>query len=195
MEAARNDRQAQAPFRRAKREDALDLAIETFRREERVDMQTLAAQLGIGRTTLYRWVGDREQLLAEVLASHGGATWTAATKEARGTGLEHALSAIRNFIVLIARFAPARAFAQREPALALKLLLSRAGPLAGEMDDGMTRVVQEATGAPMTDRLRAAIETATEVSTAMLFGSIIAGLEPDIDRTIHVVRDILETAV
>ena len=129
------------------------------------------------------------------MASHGEPTWKAATDAARGTGLDFAISAIRTFMVLTARFAPTRALAQREPAVALKLLLSRAGPLAAMMDDGMTRVVQDATGAPMTDRLRAAIETATEVSTAMVFGSIIGGLEPDIDRTTQVVRDILESAL
>ena len=32
-------------------------------------MQSLAAQLGVNRVTLYRWVGSREQLLVEVLWS------------------------------------------------------------------------------------------------------------------------------
>src|SRR5262245_30239601 len=50
-------------FERPTREHALQLARETFQRGERVDMQTLATQLGVVRSTLYRWVGDREQLL------------------------------------------------------------------------------------------------------------------------------------
>jgi AcrR family transcriptional regulator len=36
-------------------------------RGERVDMQLLAAELGVNRVTLYRWVGSRERLMVEVL--------------------------------------------------------------------------------------------------------------------------------
>jgi AcrR family transcriptional regulator len=36
---------------------------------QRLDMQALAAELGVNRVTLYRWVGTREQLLVEVLWS------------------------------------------------------------------------------------------------------------------------------
>lgn len=36
-------------------------------RGDRVDMQVLAAELGVNRVTLYRWVGSREQLMVEVL--------------------------------------------------------------------------------------------------------------------------------
>jgi AcrR family transcriptional regulator len=36
-------------------------------RGDRVDMQTFAAELGVNRVTLYRWVGSRDQLIVEVL--------------------------------------------------------------------------------------------------------------------------------
>ncbi len=55
-------------FRRPTREDAINLARARFISGERVEMQVLAAELDIGRTTLYRWVGEREQLLEEVFA-------------------------------------------------------------------------------------------------------------------------------
>lgn len=49
--------------------DALRLARRQFQAGDRIDMQSLAAQLGVDRATLYRWVGSREHLLAEVLWS------------------------------------------------------------------------------------------------------------------------------
>jgi AcrR family transcriptional regulator len=36
-------------------------------RGDRVDMQAFAAQLGVNRVTLYRWVGSRDRLIVEVL--------------------------------------------------------------------------------------------------------------------------------
>jgi AcrR family transcriptional regulator len=55
-----------------RRPSALDAFLAARRRflaGERVDMTALAAQLGVNRVTLYRWVGSREQLLVEVVWS------------------------------------------------------------------------------------------------------------------------------
>lgn len=49
--------------------DAFLAARHRFLDGERVDMTALAAQLGVNRVTLYRWVGSREQLLVEVVWS------------------------------------------------------------------------------------------------------------------------------
>ncbi|MCW2984589.1 MAG: hypothetical protein JWR63_2159 [Conexibacter sp.] len=49
--------------------DAFLAARRRFVAGERVDMTALAAQLGVNRVTLYRWVGSREQLLVEVVWS------------------------------------------------------------------------------------------------------------------------------
>src|SRR3954451_23264147 len=47
--------------------DAFLLARRKFLRGERVDMTSLAGELGVNRVTLYRWVGSREQLLVEIV--------------------------------------------------------------------------------------------------------------------------------
>jgi AcrR family transcriptional regulator len=55
-----------------RRPSALDAFLAARRRfiaGERVDMTSLAAELGVNRVTLYRWVGSREQLLVEVVWS------------------------------------------------------------------------------------------------------------------------------
>ena len=38
-------------------------------RGQRLDMLALSAELVVSRATLYRWTGDREQLLSDVLWS------------------------------------------------------------------------------------------------------------------------------
>jgi AcrR family transcriptional regulator len=55
-----------------RRPAALDAFLSARRRfiaGERVDMTSLAAELGVNRVTLYRWVGSREQLLVEIVWS------------------------------------------------------------------------------------------------------------------------------
>ena len=49
--------------------DAFRLARRTFLDGTRIDMQALARTLNVDRATVYRWVGSREQLLAEILWS------------------------------------------------------------------------------------------------------------------------------
>jgi hypothetical protein len=38
---------------------------------ERIDMQHLAAELGADRSTLFRWVGSRDQLVSQILHELG----------------------------------------------------------------------------------------------------------------------------
>ena len=78
-------------------------------------MQTLAAELGVGRTTLYRWVGDRELLLGEVLAILTRRAWHQVIAEEDRTGIEGGLAAIRRFMELTAGYAPLRRFGSPSP--------------------------------------------------------------------------------
>ena len=42
-------------------------AVDTFLAGQRLDMRSLARRVGVGRATLYRRAGNREQLLDQVL--------------------------------------------------------------------------------------------------------------------------------
>ena len=182
-------------FERPTREHALRLARETFQRGERVDMQTLAAELGVVRSTLYRWVGDREQLLADVLATFSDATWDEALSGARGSGAERAFDAMERFMRLTAHYEPMRTFAQREPALALRVVMSRERTPAQHVSEQLTRIVLECTGAPLTDELRDAIELASAVASAFQWANVAAGLGAEIERGALAMRRLIEPAL
>jgi AcrR family transcriptional regulator len=57
------------PEHRVTPADAFAAARDVYFAGERLDMRELAARLGVGRTTLYRWCGDRQQLLTDVIWS------------------------------------------------------------------------------------------------------------------------------
>src|SRR5271165_2942372 len=77
-----------APPTRATTLDAFKLARRKFMAGERVDMTTLARELGINRVTLYRWVGSREQLLVEVMWSLWHRTFEIQCQRTGGVGGE-----------------------------------------------------------------------------------------------------------
>ena len=49
-------------------DDVLALVTELYLDGQRVDITVVAARLGLGRATIYRWFGSREALLGEVIA-------------------------------------------------------------------------------------------------------------------------------
>src|SRR2546422_5279301 len=90
-EPARATNEAPPPSRRgrpaaASREDVLSLAMHRYLRGRRVDVQAIAAELGLGRTTIYRWFGSRDELLGEVLVHAASPLLDDARDGARGHG-------------------------------------------------------------------------------------------------------------
>src|SRR4051812_20062816 len=51
----------------ASREEVMAAAMHRYLRGQRVDVRAIAGELGLGRATIYRWFGSREQLIGEVL--------------------------------------------------------------------------------------------------------------------------------
>src|SRR5579863_9005147 len=49
-------------------DDVLAVVTELYLQGQRVDITVVAARLGLGRATIYRWFGSREALLGEVIA-------------------------------------------------------------------------------------------------------------------------------
>src|SRR4028119_748331 len=92
----------------------------------RVDMGPLAAELGVDRATLFRWVGNRDQLLTEVIWSLFVPTWRRAVDGAAGCGAARVVDALTRFTSDVCGSAPFRTHLRREPDRALRLLTTRA---------------------------------------------------------------------
>jgi AcrR family transcriptional regulator len=99
-EATVLERQLQegAPPARATALDAFKLARRKFLAGERIDMGSVAAELGVNRVTLYRWVGTREKLLAEVIWSTTKRTLEIQREHADATGGERIAQILSGFV-------------------------------------------------------------------------------------------------
>lgn len=175
--------------------DVLRAARRYFLRSERVDMNKLAQELGIGRATLYRWVGSREQLLGEVLWSLSELGLAQARAEAKGRGAAWVLAIYRRFGELIVALEPLRHFVKSEPECALRVMTSNASPLQGRVVDTFRDVLLEARerrGLQLRLDPNTLAFVMVRIAESFLWTDLITGEAPDLIKA-HEVTEVLLT--
>jgi AcrR family transcriptional regulator len=166
---------------------------------ERLDMRALAAELGVGRATLYRWVGSRDALLGEVFWWLARRSHARAARAADGrTGRDRVLTSLSAFLVSAQADPALHRFLATEPEVALRVLTSR----AARVQAGSVAVI-DAMLADEIDagRLTVAVERPTlayvivRICESFLYADVIAGREPDVEQALAVVAQLLAPAV
>ncbi len=165
---------------------------------QRLDMRALAAELGLGRATLYRWVGSRDALLGEVF------WWRARRSHARAaiastglTGRARILTSLQTFLTSAQADAALHRFLATEPEVALRVLTSQAARVQAGSIVVIERLLAEEVDA---GRLALAIDRSTlayvivRICESFLYADVIAGRESDIDQAIAVVGQLLGPA-
>lgn len=123
---------ARAPARRgrpatASRDDVLRAARAQFLAGARVDVTIVARELGLGRATIYRWFGSREQLLADIIATELEALVTRARSRVRQRGARGLLEVFDRVNRWLTHSTALRRFVEQERAGALRLLTASDG--------------------------------------------------------------------
>jgi AcrR family transcriptional regulator len=176
-------------IRRPTREHAIALAKERFLAGERVEMNTLAADLDIGRTTLYRWVGERDHLIGEIFGELVDDWLAIVEPQAEGAGVTRVLDVIRRFLDYAASSEPLTRFTEREPALALRVLLDRRGRVAERNSAAIRRLLTDA--APELEVPDKTIDAIAMAATILVWAYLATGQEPDIDGAISLAETLL----
>jgi AcrR family transcriptional regulator len=176
--------------------DALDVATEKWLKGERLDIGRLARQLGVGRTTIFRWVGTREQLYGEVLRKVYARQRKYLLDTARGKGVELLESVVRRNLQALASSGALRKFVEDDPEFAIRLLTSPScAPQqhSVELELGLLRrVVAEAKLKPQLE-LHTLAHIIVRIGEAFLYAGTIGGFKPDIEQAVSAIR-ILVTA-
>lgn len=169
-----------------------------FLQGRRLDMRELAADLGISRATLYRWVGDRERLLGEILWSlcERGLTEARGHADADRTarGVEWVVRLCSRFMEITAGFEPIRRFVEAEPDAALRVLTSRYGVQQRRLIEALRSILEEKAGAgELALRVDAGdlAYVIVRVSESFIWRELITGEEPDLAKAAAVVRILL----
>ncbi len=154
---------------------------------ERIEACAIADELGVNRTTLYRWFGGRDRFLAELLWSLVLDTLAWARSEASGEGPELLISTLRLFGEAVAGNAGYRHLLRTEPEAAARALFTAPGNVRERLllaPDKLLGDVPAAEGG----RLAAAI---IRVGQAFLYGDHLGGAEPNPDEALGMLRLIL----
>ena len=170
-------------------------ATATFLAGRRLDMRALAAELGIGRATLYRRVGGRDHLLGAVLwyLTRRGMGRAMRAGE-RLSGAER-ITAIAGAFMRDVNDQPAfRRLLDYEPEAALRILTSKHGPIQQGVIEWNSRLLaqEEARGAISVSIDRATLAyVIVRVGESFLYADVIADNEPDVELAVEVIGRLL----
>jgi AcrR family transcriptional regulator len=180
--------------------DAFRLARRTFLVGVRVDMQALARTLNVDRATVYRWVGSREQLLAEILWSLIEPTITNLRKtychpgQPTVPGQSAAAAVITDTVRAVIANPGMQHFLDREGDLALRLLTTKASDFEARLVALIADLVSEEISA---GRLTAAVPVddlpyvLVRIMESYIYLGLITGEHPDPDRAARVIDALL----
>jgi AcrR family transcriptional regulator len=169
----------------ASRADVLALATRGYLRGARVDLQAIAAELGLGRTTIYRWFGSRDALLGEVLVRTAEPLLREARASAEGVGGVALLDTFDRFNRSLADAPALREFVERERDAALRVITSGAGNVQPRIVAMITDLIESEVSA---GTYEPPVEPATlgyaivRLAEAFLFNDAAAGMRGDVDR-------------
>jgi AcrR family transcriptional regulator len=175
---------------------AFTAARRMYLKGRRVDMQALAAELEVSRTTLYRWTGQREQLLSDVLWSLSDDIFEQAKADhPEHTGPERLLAIFRQHVGALVEAKPLHIFLQQETQAALRILTSPEGGVQSRTVWKLAELYREeqAAGAfrPRIDPAALAYAV-VRVTEGFIYNDALLTVEPEVERAESIVRLLLE---
>lgn len=174
---------------------AFRVARRAFKEMRRVEMQELAAELGVSRATLFRWVGGRDQLLAEVIWSVAAPTFRkAAESVGEQQGAERVAEVMGAFAAATIESEPFMEFVRSEPERALRLLTTRASQFQTNLLGLIEPLLAEEIAAGRIDPPLPVHDLAylmMRIAETFIYADAIAGETPDPDKVRQAIRALL----
>jgi AcrR family transcriptional regulator len=169
----------------ASREEVLSVAMHRYLRGKRVDVHEIASELGIGRTTIYRWFGSRDGLIGEVICRAAEPLLADARRQARGRGGEALLETFDHFNRMLAEAPALLRFVEQEREAAVRVIVSGTGTVQPRIVAMITTLIAAEVRA---GTYRPPVEPATlgyaivRLAEAFLFNDAAAGIRGVVDR-------------
>lgn len=170
-------------------------AVDAYVSGQRLDMQSLARQGDVGRATLYRRVGNREQLLDEVIwwrARHLLVDQVQVT--AALAGVDRIAAVIGGVLRAVEKDKPLRGFLESDAEAALRILTGTRSRVQKGMAGALQNLIDLERGR---GAFEADLDTPTlayaivRICEGFLYADVIADRSPDIGRAITVIEALL----
>jgi AcrR family transcriptional regulator len=173
--------------------NAFELARRWFLDGRRIDMQQLAAELGIGRATLYRWCGSRELLLGEVIWSLNAQALARTGARTRGAGRGRIVRILERTLSQVRSFEPLQRFVADDPEYALRVLTSKHSVVQGRLIDWCAERLEADVQLADTVDARDLAYVIVRVCESFVWSDMITGAPPEIGKAARMV-DLLVSA-
>jgi AcrR family transcriptional regulator len=152
---------------------------------QRIDMSDLAAELGVDRTSLFRWVGNRDALLSEVLWSLAVPTLNRLDASIHSVGAVRITALLTGFVDALIAADYFQWFLRREPARALRLLTTKDSEMQRRFVAIVENLLDAETARGQLDLPLPAHELASllvRMTESFSYSDIISGEHPSSDR-------------
>lgn len=174
--------------------DVFKLARQWWLEGRRLNLGALADEVGVSRATIFRWVGNRDLLVAEILWSMYSQTLELAISEAEGEGIDYLVDIYRRFGEVAVSFEPLKQFLRQDPEYALRVLTSDATNYHERIVAAWKALFDEQLEAGAirpqmgTDELASVV---VRINEGCLYSDLIAGREPMLDTACVALRLLL----
>jgi|SRR5690625_4466823 len=180
--------------RKPTQEDAIRLGRQMFLSCERIEVGALAARLGISRITIYRWLGNRDRLVGEVIWSLLWDTLQAARQKAEAAGQVDFYSIYLAFNEYLNQSRALVHFLREEPQFALRLLTRPDSDIRGRLLAAFEEMLEEEVerrGAPLELDSATLAYVIVCIGESYIYPRIAVNSPPDLNQAASVVKLLL----
>ncbi|WP_116048455.1 QsdR family transcriptional regulator [Amycolatopsis palatopharyngis] len=170
------------------------IARDWFLAGRRIDMRDLAAEVGVSRATLFRWVGNRDQLLGEILWSLAEPVFDRRYQARAETGADLVAATVGEFAATVNADEAFRGFLRTEPERALRVLTTKAGGVQQRTIRKLAEVIDEQVSLgkltpplPVPDLAYLVVR----IAESFIYTDIITGGQPDAGKAREAVAALL----
>lgn len=156
-----------------------------YLRGDRIDLTILSRELGLGRATLYRWFGSRDELIGEVIARELEALIAHKRRQVRRRGLDGLLQVLDQINRSLAHSTALRRYLEQERAAAMRVLTSSSGrvqPLAVKLITALIREEATAAGYTPPAEPETLAYASVRLAEAFLYNDAAFGIRGDHER-------------
>jgi len=173
-------------------EDVVRAATGAYLAGQPLDMSALAAELGLSRATLYRRIGNHDELVAMVLAEQTERTFHHCMAGVHADGLDRVRAVFKHFMYAVIEAEPLRAFIERDPLLFIRTVLAP-GLVEQRATALFTKLLAES-GVDFAVPTAVLAQAIVRIGDSFMYTHLLGGHEPATDNVIALVNLLLDSA-
>ncbi|WP_290577109.1 QsdR family transcriptional regulator [Ketobacter sp.] len=165
--------------------DAFNLAKKHWLLTQKLNVGELAEELGVSRATLFRWIGNKDLLMGEIMWSLYKPTVLNARKVCSGEGVEYVVNVFREVNTQILNSQPMRTWLHSDGQYAVSILSSKSSHFHSRMVELNSELLKQETAKGLIHPAMT-IDSLSyfmcRIGNSCIFSEMILGQEPDLNQ-------------